>query len=74
VSNRIWSTENEVAFIAGIGTHTRNMPPRETLLVRYRAALRYRHNWGEINQREVLQALNTAIEMEAGNEKSKSVD
>ena len=50
--DRKWTTPDEVAFIAALGTHTpdRHRAPRAELLQRYREAMALRQDWGDIDE------------------------
>ena len=53
-----WTTEDELDFIAGIGTHGKSSTMnRRELLEGYLAGARRRMRWGNINSDEVFAAV-----------------
>lgn len=62
----MWSTQDEVRFINGIGNHRSPralVPPEEKLeyLKRYKEGLDLRVVWGHINQQEVRRYVDSRI-------------
>ena len=61
--DRHWTTPDEMAFIAGLGTYApdRQLAPRAVLLQRYREAMALRQHWGDIDEVRVLTAVCEAL-------------
>ena len=61
--DRKWTTPDEVAFIAALGTHTpdRQLASRAVLLQQYRDAMALRQDWGDIDEVRVLTAVCAAL-------------
>ena len=57
-----YSTNDEIAFIDGLGTFTDTTTPRLTLLKQYRKALKRRYFWGEVKQEIIFNYLDHLIE------------
>ena len=57
-----YSTNDEIAFIDGLGTFTDTTTPRLTLLKRYRKALNRKHYWGAVERGVILNYLDFLIE------------
>ena len=62
--DRHWTTSDEMAFIAGLGTYTRDrqLAPRAVLLQRYREAMALRQHWGDIDEVRILAAVREALQ------------
>ena len=61
-SRRAWTTEDELEFIAGIGSHSLCAHDgREVLLRSYRGAIRKRWTWGAVSSVRVMQELDRLL-------------
>ena len=61
--SRKWTTPDELAFIAALGTYTpnRQLASRAVLLQRYRETMALRQDWGDIDEVRVLTAVCAAL-------------
>lgn len=63
-SNKTWNTNQELAFIAGLGSHGEQKKSKEeviTLLEKYVAAISARSEWDNIFRAVVLEAANKKL-------------
>lgn len=61
-SSHAWTTGDELAFLAGLGTHSTSVQtPRTVLLQRYLAAARRRTSWGGVASGKILHAVRVML-------------
>lgn len=61
---QVYFTHHEIAFLAGLGTHSHCKTPRLELLRRYLRSMGLRQEWGRMRRYFVLQAVLKMIQAE----------